>query len=630
MAKNDTIGRKIGRYQILEEIGRGGMATVYRAIDTNLKRGVAVKLLHPHLASHGESRARFQREAQAVARLKHDALLEIYDYSGEEGNDVFIVMEFIKGTTLRRLLETRKETPFPAEAVALILRQVSAALAHAHRHGVIHRDVKPENILISSNGDIKLSDFGIAHLAGMSQMTVTGQILGSPAYMSPEHVELAELDATADIFSFGIVLYETAVGRQPFIGPNPHAVLKSIVEGKYDDPLLVNPGVGHHVAAIIRKCLKSAPSERYENFETVNNDLDDLFKAMAFDDPKSELKRFLGNPEKWVDDREHHIIEKTLEIGLAVKRRKDHTAAMNHFNRILALRPGDERALQAVAGMHRSQKLRRIAERAALVLTIALFTAAAFWAVMAPAEKTEAIAASPSLPPTEESTENALNDSEEKSVVDTEKTEEAPSSDNPPPSKDTSPLSAASSETAVGSKKVAKHHHRHTPRKGVRSNPSSEASQPKTREVIFTPHPLSITVVIDDRKPFPFGPENQSKTLSVGSHKISFVPNDPKRFKTQSWQVTIPDGEGPFRFRGRLQWQQAKLQVKSNVQAQVTVPGRVTDQTGRPFGIDVKKGPTEKLSVLISRDGYIPQTKQVAITAGELSTLTVTLQKAAE
>src|SRR4051812_4484059 len=195
MADEDqTQGRTLSRYKLLEEVGQGGMAVVYKGLDTTLNREVAVKVLHPHLADQPESRARLQREAHAVAKLRHENILEIFDYSGPDSPESYIVTEFIHGTTLKSFMTGHPSAIAFPEVAEMIVSEVAAALEHAHSLGVIHRDVKPENVMIRSDGRIKLMDFGIAQIVDKERMTVTGQLLGSPAYMAPEHVEGKPID----------------------------------------------------------------------------------------------------------------------------------------------------------------------------------------------------------------------------------------------------------------------------------------------------------------------------------------------------------------------------------------------------------------------------------------------------
>src|SRR5437899_2547258 len=257
----DMIGRQLSRYRLLQEVGQGGMAVVYKATDTTLNREVAVKVLHPHLAGQEESRARLQREAHAVAKLRHENILEIFDYSGPDSAESYIVTEFIHGRTLKNFLAA-EPLQFP-EVAEMIASEVARALEHAHQFGVIHRDVKPENVMIRDDGLIKLTDFGIAQIVDKERMTVTGQLLGSPAYMAPEHVEGRPLDFRTDVFAVGIVLYQLCVGKLPFEGKNPHEVLKRIAECRFVDPRQVNPRIGNRLGRIILRAMAARPDDRY-------------------------------------------------------------------------------------------------------------------------------------------------------------------------------------------------------------------------------------------------------------------------------------------------------------------------------------------------------------------------------
>ena len=220
--------RRIGKYELDEVLGSGGMATVYSGRDPDLQRDVAVKVLHPHLCSREESRIRFRREARAVARLKHPAVLEVYE-AGEDNGRPFIVSELIRGGSLDSWATGRR--PIPTEVVAVIGLRTAEGLHAAHQAGIIHRDLKPGNILMGAGGKVKVADFGIAQIVDIEHLTSTGQILGSPAFMSPEHLEGARLDARADVFSFGTLLYWLATGDLPLSGPHPPAGLRKVLAG---------------------------------------------------------------------------------------------------------------------------------------------------------------------------------------------------------------------------------------------------------------------------------------------------------------------------------------------------------------------------------------------------------------
>jgi serine/threonine-protein kinase len=569
------------------------MAVVYRALDTTLNREVALKLLHPHLASHVESRKRFRREAQAVSRLKHPAILETYDYSDEEGDDIFIVMELVQGTTLRQLLDDQRGKPLPGEIGAMILLQITGALAHVHESGVVHRDIKPENILIRPNGKAKLSDFGIAHLARLSQMTMTGQILGSPAYMSPEHIEKADPDARADIFSIGTVLYEIAVGHAPFEGNNPHAIIKKIVEGSFVNPLSANPKLGHHLGKVIVKCLAPNPDERYQTARELVRDLDDALATMEITAVEDELASYFSNPKQWWSRKMPDFIAHTLDLGLASSRARRHVQAIDHFNRILALDPGNEKALAAMKSMYKKRHRDHVLRWIAVAVPIIIALAAIVWTsnTNSRTQKSE--------------TSSALVNGDKATV-------QTSNNSNPPPNTSTS------SEAEIEKPKPAlpQESHKTTVRR-IKAK----------REIVFTPSPMAVTIVIDGKKRFLFGPTNRKQLVATGRHTISFIPNNSKRFIAQTWKINVPPGNKPFHFRERLRWRPAMVIIRSDVDAVVTIPGRSTHSANKPFRVSIKNGPKEKITVLISADGYIPITKQVTITAGEQTELVVNLTK---
>ena len=208
-----------GRYEATHLVARGGMAQVYRAMDRQLDRPVALKVLFPELSVDRTFVERFRREAQAAANLSHPNIVPVFDW-GEDDGAYFIVMEYIDGRPLSAVL--RDPQPVPPTQIATIGAGVAAALAFAHRHGVVHRDVKPGNVLITPEGDVKVTDFGIARAVNTEEsLTQTGAVMGTAAYFSPEQAEGKGVDSRSDIYSLGVVLYEMAVGRPPFTGDSP-------------------------------------------------------------------------------------------------------------------------------------------------------------------------------------------------------------------------------------------------------------------------------------------------------------------------------------------------------------------------------------------------------------------------
>ncbi|MCM2333163.1 MAG: serine/threonine protein kinase, partial [Anaeromyxobacteraceae bacterium] len=290
----------LGRYELLEQVGSGGMAVVYRGRDSALDREVAVKLLHPHLAEARESRARFSREARAVARLAHPGIVEIFDYAGDGAREAYLVTEFVRGRTLRAYAQ-QVGVGFP-EIGLLLGRALADALVHAHSAGVIHRDLKPENVLVSEGPRpaLKLADFGIARiLASDERMTMTGALVGSPHHMAPEIVEGREADARSDLFSLGTILYWLATGRFPFAANNPTAILRRAIEGDFDDPRDLDPRVSTRLAGLLARCLAVDPAARPQSAAEVRDALDGVLAEVGLADPPAEVLAFLTGPDAY-------------------------------------------------------------------------------------------------------------------------------------------------------------------------------------------------------------------------------------------------------------------------------------------------------------------------------------------
>ncbi|HEX5434417.1 MAG TPA: serine/threonine-protein kinase [Candidatus Angelobacter sp.] len=268
----------VGRYEIIEELGRGAMGVVYKAKDPTIGRTVALKTLR--LDVHGLETAemvrRFQNEARAAGVLSHPNIVTIYD-AGEQDGIFYIAMEFMQGTTLHELLA--EHHILPTEDVIQYSRQICKGLDYAHSHGIVHRDVKPANIMITANGTVKIMDFGIAKAGG--SMTSTGQVLGTPNYMSPEQVKGRPLDGRSDLFSFGVILYEMLTGEKPFVGQNVTTIIYKIVNENPIAPRDLDVTVHPGLSAIVTRALAKSPDDRYQNGADLVRDLESYKLAGA-------------------------------------------------------------------------------------------------------------------------------------------------------------------------------------------------------------------------------------------------------------------------------------------------------------------------------------------------------------
>lgn len=361
------VGRHIGRYRILEQLGQGGMSVVYKGLDTTLDREVAVKVLHPHLAGRSESRRRLEREAKAVARLHHPNILEVFDYSGEAAADAFLVTEYIRGQTLRQFIT--EEALQPPEVAAMVVHELASALSHAHEAGILHRDLKPENVMVREDGLLKLMDFGIAKILDRDEkMTMTGALVGSPAHMAPEIIEGEEAGAEADVFSLGTMLYLFATGKLPFVAPNTTATLKRILDCVYDDPRQVVPTVSDELAEIIGNCLQRQPGNRFPTASKLRDALGEYLLTVGLPRPHEELAKFFLEPRGYRKQLTPRITEALLAQAEQSISEKKSAKAMSALNQVLAHEPSNSRANELLGQMRarkqreaRVKRLRRLA-----------------------------------------------------------------------------------------------------------------------------------------------------------------------------------------------------------------------------------------------------------------------------
>ena len=293
------IGETLGNYRIDGKLGSGGMARVFRAHHVHLEREVAIKLLHAHLSDDTALRERFLREAQAIATLRHPGIVQIYDFDVHDGV-CYIAMEFLKGESLEERASARgesRQTPFTAEEALHIIVSVRVALAHAHRAGIAHRDVKPSNVMLTDDGRTVLTDFGLATVLDQTRMTVDGASAGTPSYMSPEQAMGERGDHRADLYSLGIMAYELLTGELPFRSDTLAGMLHKHLQ-EPPPPLEPRvPGLAPHVVATVERALAKNPTDRFDSMDEMVASL----KGLPIDTPADDAITHPSIPSAQMD-----------------------------------------------------------------------------------------------------------------------------------------------------------------------------------------------------------------------------------------------------------------------------------------------------------------------------------------
>ncbi|MCL2674141.1 MAG: Stk1 family PASTA domain-containing Ser/Thr kinase [Defluviitaleaceae bacterium] len=365
-----------GRYEIIEKIGAGGMANVYRAKDLELDRSVTFKVMKEEFANDEEFKARFKTEARSAAGLSNQNIVSIFDV-GQEGDINYIVMEYINGLTLKDLIVRRGN--FDNDEVLGVATQIAAGLKHAHEHGIIHRDIKPQNILVTSTGIIKVADFGIARAVSAATVTMSGNTMGSVHYFSPEQARGGHVDFKSDIYCLGIVMYEMITGKLPFEGDTPVAIALKQISDPLPNIREFNPKASDNVIGIIHKATAKLSKDRYQSTDEL---VSDLKRALAYQ--QNGIAKSVATP-KTADDSKLLLNEEDAE-NQDVRNVSNTTGEVQHKRKPREITPSESRYAKfenkydTYGGKNEEDEVDKKAERriiiAAILTSIAIVSVA--------------------------------------------------------------------------------------------------------------------------------------------------------------------------------------------------------------------------------------------------------------
>ena len=581
------------------------MAVVYKAHDESLKREVAVKVLHAHLLAETESKTRLEREAQAVAKLHHDNIVQIFDYSGIDSAASYIVTEFIDGQTLKQFMANRK--PPPPEVAAMIAIEIASALVHAHSLGIIHRDVKPDNVMVRKDGILKLMDFGVAQIMDLERMTVTGQLLGSPAYMAPEILEGKPLDVRTDVFSVGIMLYQLATGALPFSGRNPHEVLKRIAEGKFADPRTLNRLISDRLAKIIARALAKKPEERYPTVAAFLDDMSAFVGDAGLTTIREELQGYFRDPIGYTTTVVPRMVAALVNSGKREREARRTARALELWNRALAMDPTNRDVMGELRRLEARQHIQRGGIIAAVVVVLGFGAMMMF--------KRASVVSPPAPPPSGPV------------AVGPGPAAKAPVTAAQPRPGQSAPVAAAPAPKQVAAARP----------------PVTRPRKAEKKTIILTPWPRNMNLTVDGEVRPAIGPGTDKVELEWNrSHTLEFSSPCciPKTELIGPEQEERLEGNPP-RLRVVLQGKPAYLKVTTEPAAKGTVGikevDRGEDEAGKPVGVSGLLGEnihisfagdrdmSKRLELTLDIEGRDPTNHTVEIRAGDRKTEPVKL-----
>ncbi|MBM7114347.1 serine/threonine-protein kinase [Archangium primigenium] len=560
-----------GRYQLERELGHGGMATVFLATDLHLSRQVAVKVMHP--GGDGRRAERFRQEAALVASLKHPNVLEIHDFGQDAARGPFLVCEWVQGEDLRAL--ARRLAPVPPEVAAVLGWELARALGAAHARGVVHRDVKPENVLVARGGPLKLADFGIAALADQERLTSTGAITGSLAYMAPERIDTGAFSPASDVYAVGVLLFELCAGTTPHGGKGAAYLAASVMTK--DAPLLASvvPGTPEPLNALVARCLARDPRDRPASGEELARLLEDAVGRMS-GPPAEEVRAFFQDPEAYAARWREARFQRLLSEGGALLARGEGARAAKLLNEALVLRPESPEVMSLLRERPKARRPTALGVGAAVAGLVAVVGmvgwGASVW--LTPQRSLQAPEARVLAAPVPTRAQEPREPSEEPRPASPEVLPRETASAAP---EAVAPVRMAA-PTRTGGAKGAR-----APTASTTDAPlSAEPVKPATLRVATRPW---AEVFVDDQSRG-YTPRVREVNLSPGTHRLRFV--NPL---CDTWEEVIQVAAGESVSREvKLQVRKAELAIVAPVGARVFVDGVEEGVAPLPGPVNVEHG----------------------------------------
>ncbi|MFY0569972.1 protein kinase domain-containing protein [Archangium lansingense] len=595
-----------GRYQLEQELGRGGMATVFLATDLRLSRQVAVKVMHP--GGDGRRAERFRQEAALVASLKHPNVLEIHDFGEDAARGPFLVCEWVQGEDLREL--TRRLSPVPPEVAAVLGWELARALGAAHARGVVHRDVKPENVLVARGGPLKLADFGIAALADQERLTSTGGITGSLAYMAPERIDTGAFSPASDVYAVGVVLFELCAGTTPHGGKGA-AYLAASVMTKDAPPLAsVVPGTPEPLNVLVARCLARDSRDRPANGEELARMLEDVVGRIA-GPPAEEARAFFQAPEAYAARWREARFQRLLSEGGSLLAQGDGARAARVLNEALALRPDSPEVMSLLRERPKARRSTALGVSAALAGIVAVVGVVGWgahpWRT-------------PPRPPEETSAQGV-----EERVIAEPVPARDPETDTPKALPRETASSAPAGVAPVRRAVPTRTDGARGARAPTQSTPPAPSGAPEGASASATGAPLAgepvkpatlrvttrpwAEVFVDDQSRG-YTPRVREVNLSPGTHRLRFV--NPQ---CDTWEEVIQVAAGEFVSREvKLQVRKAELVIVAPAGARVFVDGVESGVAPLPGPVNVEHG-SHVISARVP--GVAPLQREVDVVAGK-------------